>query len=125
MCEGLAFSEIINYIKSKTLSLEGNCVFKMADLRSMYHERLAQLLGVEKSKVRLEKSTKLREKILSYLPDFKYEKSGKGYIILLASASILHNLENEDHDEEAICFQSYAKKLRASIAATSYTFTGT
>ena len=45
MCEGLAFADLINFIKEKLDSKSAEYVFKVLDLIGMYTEKLAKLLG--------------------------------------------------------------------------------
>lgn len=122
MCEGIAFADLILYIQSK-LSESSSYIFRMGELRKMYTSRLEQLFGGE---VGAQQTTRLRLKILAHFPNLRAEKprNAKEYVLVPDTANIFSNIPREDHDEDALAFQRFARNLRRAISAVAPSFQG-
>lgn len=74
-----AFSELVIYIMDMKTASDGTdtVIFKLADLVSLYKQRLQQL-GVESPYVN---STRLKEQLLSRIPELEAHKTGRDVLI--------------------------------------------
>ena len=73
----LAFSELATYIVETKSSSEGPCIFRLADLVSLYKQRLQQL-GLEAPDVN---STRLKDKLLAEFPDLESQRKGRDVLL--------------------------------------------
>lgn len=89
ICEGMAFAELIGFMKQKMQIEEIDYIFKVPDLIHMYQERLSELLEQPIGALTLPHSTRFRIKILSCLPELKEIKSGREYVLVRDTVSIL------------------------------------
>lgn len=97
---------------------------KLADLVAMYQDRLAQLLDVEIESLPYIHSTRFKEKIQSHFPSIRADKEGRDVVLRHISTSILHNIHNDDQDEDALAFQRFFKSLRKKILDSPTAFEG-
>ena len=72
-----AFSEIVTYLVETTRSNEGPAVFRLADIIHLYAQRLEQL-SVDAPAVN---STRLKEKLLSEIPELELHKQGRDILL--------------------------------------------
>ena len=72
-----AFSELVTYLVETSRSSEGPTVFRLADIVNLYTKCLEQL-GVEAPAVN---STRLKEKLLSEVPELEAHKQGKDVLL--------------------------------------------
>ncbi len=97
---------------------------KLAHLITMYQERLAQLLGVEVEDLPYVHSTRFREKIQAHFPSIRADKEGRDIVLRHVTTSILHNIHDEDQDEDALGFQRFCKSLRRTLFSSPTSFDG-
>ncbi|KAK3909702.1 Cis-prenyltransferase 4, chloroplastic [Frankliniella fusca] len=121
MCEGIAFSDLAAYIHRKA---EEGKVMKLAQLVTMYQERLAQLLGVKVEELPYVHSTRFKERIQSQFPSIRADKEGRDIVLRHVSTSVLHNIHDEDQDEDALAVQRFFKSLRKTIFDSPTKFDG-
>ncbi|KAE8737192.1 hypothetical protein FOCC_FOCC017347, partial [Frankliniella occidentalis] len=121
MCEGIAFSDLAAYIHQKA---EEGKAMKLADLVTMYQDRLAQLLGVQNEALPFLHRTRFREKIQAHFPSLRADKEGRDIVLRHISTSVLNNIHDEDQDEDALAFQRFFKSLRRTILDSRTTFEG-
>ena len=98
-------------------------VFKLADLVSLYATRLKQLGTREESRIH---STKLKERLLSYLPDMQAHKQGRN-VVLIANHDIgqaLRKVCHHDADNDAVHLARAAKIVRSDMFKVKQNFDG-
>ena len=71
--EGIALAELITYVEEARAASVSITVFNLADLANMYSTRMEQM-GAD-MKVRVH-TTRLRERLLSHVPDLEAYKTG-------------------------------------------------
>lgn len=123
MCESMAFADLISYVLMK-LTESVNYVFKMADLLRLYNERLKNLLGPNIVSVPFSHTTKMRNKILARIPELTSSREGRDTVLKHKGASFLQNVHREDHDDDAIGFGRFIKRLRQGMSDTRLSFGG-
>lgn len=97
---------------------------KLADLVAMYQDRLSKLLRVDVEDLPYVHSTRFREKIQSQFPSLRADKEGRDIVLRHTSTSILHNIHDEDQDQDALAFQRFVKSLRRTIFNSPVSFDG-
>ena len=112
----LVFSELPTYIVEIKTSRDNPVVFHLADLVSLYKQRLEQLV----MKTPDVNSTRLKEKLLTEIPEFESHKKARD--ILLAFKKILVQASNYS---EAIIFAKAAMILRGHMIHHKSAFAGT
>ncbi|KAK3912859.1 Chromosome-associated kinesin KIF4 [Frankliniella fusca] len=121
ICEGIAFSDLAAFIHRKA---EEGKAMKLADLKAMYEDRLAQLLSIHVEELPFLHRTRFREKIQAHFPSLRADKEGRDVVLRHVSTSILRNIHDEDQDDDALAFQRFCKSLRRTVMASSTTFDG-
>ena len=53
------------------------------------------------------------------------EKFGREYILMKSDTNILNDVDNEDHDGEALTVHNFIRKVRAAISSAEVSFTDT
>ena len=78
-CHDIAFAGLISYIEEARMDSLVVPVFKLTDLANMYSNRLEQLGNDLAGRVH---STRLKERILAYLPDMEAHKQGREVVLV-------------------------------------------
>ena len=105
----LVLSEFLAYIVETKLSTDGPVVFKLADLVSLYKQRLEQF-GIESSDSDIH-LTRLKDKLLAEIPELEAHKSGRD-ILLAFQKNVGFALSQASNYPEAIIVGKAAKILR-------------
>ncbi len=116
----LAFSELVTYMAETKASSEGPSIFRLADMHSLYKQRLQQL-GVESPDVN---STRLKDKLLAELPELEAHKKGRD-VLLAFQEDVGSALSHASEYSEAIVLAKAAKILRRQMIDHKSTFDGT
>ena len=119
---GIAFAGLVSYIDEVLMDSLVAPVFKLSDLVNLYSTRLKQLGEHTTGRVH---STKLNNRILSYLPDMTAHKQGRYVVLVMGSLCVKmvlvmlrkaceHDADNEasehDADNEAIHLASIVRR---------------
>lgn len=127
---GLAFAEVAEYIEEKRLLDDESShrdkmtVFKLADVTTLYHDRLLTM-GLSIDKVH---STRLKTRLLNRFPDMKAFQQGRDILLGFDShlGSAMKNAFTEDFDDEAVHLARAAHIVRRDIfKLTGNLFSGT
>ena len=114
------FSELLVYlIETKTNAVDP-VVFRLADLVSLYQQRLQQL-GVKDHNVN---STRLKDKLLGEIPELEAYKKGRD-VLLAFKEDVGTVLSKAINYTEAIIITKAAKILRQRMMDHKSSFTGT
>ncbi|KAJ8387355.1 hypothetical protein AAFF_G00157320 [Aldrovandia affinis] len=116
-----AFSELVTYLVETTRSGEGPAVFRLADIVHLYAQRLEQL-GVDAPAVN---STRLKEKLLSEIPELEAHKQGRDVLLAFQKDVGFVLSEASDYYSEAIILGKAANILRRHMLDHKSTFDGT
>ena len=114
------FSELLIYIIETKANMEGPIVFRLADLVSLYCQRLQQL-GIVNPNVN---STRLKEKLLEEIPELEAHKKGRD-VLLAFKKDVGVALSQAFDYSEAIIVTKAAKILRRHMMEHKSTFNGT
>ncbi len=119
-----ALAELLAHVEDARTDESVAPVLKLADLVKLYTARLEQL-GV-KQQNRLN-STKLKDCILSHIPDVSAHREGRDVLLAFAGdvGSALRKACDSDYDDDAICLARAAKIVRRDMLKLQSTFTGT
>ena len=108
--EGIVLAEILDYLKNYKASTETIPVFKLSDLKSLYLQRLKEYgcLDVCMENIR---STRLKEKILSRIPELHESKKGRDVVLTFKDevGSEIYKACKQDFEEVVICSE-YSQK---------------
>ena len=120
----IALAELLAHVEDARTDESAAPFLKLADLVKLYTARLEQL-GV-KQQNRLN-STKLKDRILSHIPDLSAHREGRDVLLAFASdvGSALRKACDSDYDDDAICLARAAKIVRKDMLKLQSTFTGT
>ena len=116
-CFSIAFSELVTYITESYNSGIGPHTFRLADLVTLYKQRLEQLVGVDAGVVN---STRLKEQLLLHLPEL--EAYHKGRDVLLAFNSDIGSIENANKMCDAIHLAKSASIPRKDMLNHKWAF---
>jgi len=116
-----AFSELVTYLVETTRSGEGPAVFRLADIVHLYAQRLEQL-GVDAPAVN---PTRLKEKLLSEIPELEAHKQGRDVLLAFQKDVGFVLSEASDYYSEAIILGKAANILRRHMLDHKTTFDGT
>ena len=116
-----AFSELLTYLVETSRSSEGPTVFRLADLVNLYTKRLEQL-GVEAPAVN---STRLKEKLLSEVPELEAHKQGRDVLLAFQKDVSFVLSDASDYYSEAIILGKAANILRRHMLNRNSKFCGT
>ncbi|KAJ8379036.1 hypothetical protein AAFF_G00232050 [Aldrovandia affinis] len=116
-----AFSELVTYLVETTRSGEGPAVFRLADIVYLYAQHLEQL-GVDAPAVN---STRLKEKLLSEIPELEAHKQGRDVLLAFQKDVGFVLSEASDYYSEAIILGKAANILRRHMLDHKSTFDGT
>ena len=116
-----AFSELVTYLVETSRSSEGPTVFRLADIVNLYTKRLEQL-GVEAPAVN---STRLKEKLLSEVPELEAHKQGKDVLLAFQKDVSFVLSDASDYYSEAIILGKAANILRRHMLNHKSKFCGT
>ena len=115
----LVFSELLAYIVETKLSTDGPVVFKLADLVSLYKQRLEQFgKGSSDSDIH---STRLKDKLLAEIPELEAHKSGRD-ILLAFQKDVGFVLSQASNYSEAIIHGKAANILRRHMIDHEFKF---
>ena len=116
-----AFLELVTYLVETSRSSEGPTVFRLADIVNLYTKRLEQL-GVEAPAVN---STRLKEKLLSEVPELEAHKQGKDVFLAFQKDVSFVLSDASDYYSEAIILGKAANILRRHMLNHKSKFCGT
>ena len=117
----LVFSELLAYIVETKLSTDDPVVFKLADLVSLYKQRLEQFgIGSSESDPY---PTRLKEKLLAEISELEAQKRGRD-ILLAFQKDVGFALSQASNYSEAIILGKAAKILRRHILDHDFKFDG-
>lgn len=116
----LAFSELVTYIMETKSNSEGPSIFRLADLVSLYKQRLQQL-GLEAPDVN---STRLKDKLLAEIPELESQRKGRD-ILLAFQKDVGLVLSQASDYTEAMTLAKAAKILRRQMLQHKSKFDGT
>ena len=116
----LVFSEVLTYIVETKTSSDSPTIFRLADLVSLYKQRLEQL-GIDAPDVN---STRLKDKLLAEIPELEAHKKGRD-ILLAFDKDVGLALSEASNYSEAIVLAKAAKILRKNMIEHKSKFDGT
>ena len=121
--EGIVLAELVAYIKeSRICSTTELPVFKLADLASKYESRLQQLGCSASTRIN---STRLKERILSQIPDIEAYKQGRDvFFAFRKDLGLVLQKSHDACDEDAIHLSKAASIVRKDMLAMKYNFDG-
>lgn len=122
-CEGMAFADLLTYMREK-MDKSKDFVFRMGYLTKMYSERVAQLQGKSLKNLRLEHTSRLREKIMSHFSNLNAIKPSKEYLLVQNGSKLTTSIRQEDQDEDALAFIRFVRNLRKCVFSTTTSFNG-
>ncbi|KAK4304447.1 hypothetical protein Pmani_023602 [Petrolisthes manimaculis] len=114
------FSELLLYITETNSSTNDPVVFRLADLVSLYQQRLKQL-GIHNPNVN---STRLKDQLLSEIPELEAHKKGRD-VLLAYTEDVGSVLSTAVDYTEAIIITKAAKILRQRMIDHKSVFAGT
>lgn len=120
--DSLVLAELVSYIE-ECRSDETLPVFKLSNLRKLYESRLKEKDPSFSGKVN---TTRLKERLMSLVPDLKAQTQGREVMMMFSSdigEAIKIACANND-DDDAIHLARAAQILRKDIFAKEYTFDG-
>ena len=117
----IALAELLAYVEDAQTDESVAPILKLVDLVKLYTVRLEQL-GVKQQNCL--KSTKLKDRILSRIPDLSAHREGRDVLLAFAGdvGSALRKACASDYDDDAICLARAAKIVMLKLQST---FTGT
>lgn len=115
----IVFSELLVYIVESRIGADGPMVFRLADLVSLYNQRLIQL-GIEAPNVN---STRLKDKLLEEIPGLEAHKKGRD-ILLAFKEDVGEALSQVMDYSEALIVVKAAKILRKHMVEHKMPFKG-
>jgi len=117
--EAIALAELVAYIEDNA----NQTVFKLSDLSKLYSCRLQQLGAYVPECVN---STRLKERLLSQLPDLREYNGGRGVKLAFSSdiSAALQFAEDYDYDAEAIHLAKAATFVRKEMLTKQQHFNG-
>jgi len=120
----IVLAELLAHVEDAQTDESVAPILKLADLVKLYTSRLEQL-GV-KQQNRLN-STKLKDSILSHIPDLSAHREGRDVLLAFSGdvGSALRKVCDSDYDDDAICLARAAKTVRKDMLKLQSTFTGT
>ena len=117
----LVFLELLAYIVETKLSTDGHVVFKLADLVSLYKQRLQQFgIGSSDSDIYL---TRLKDKLLAEIPELEAHKSGRD-ILSASQKDVGSALSQASNYSEAVILGKAAKILQRHMIDHEFKFDG-
>ncbi len=123
--ESIAFVELISYIETFQ-QIDDTCtshIFKLADIVTLYKERLRQL-GADTTCIN---PTRLKEKLVDQIPGLEANKSNYEVVLSFKKdiGDALLYASKADMDSDAVTLMRAACIVRKDILRTSYKFNGT
>eukprot|EP00112_Aurelia_sp_Birch-Aquarium-sp1_P023889 Seg731.4 transcript_id=Seg731.4/GoldUCD/mRNA.D3Y31 product="hypothetical protein" protein_id=Seg731.4/GoldUCD/D3Y31 len=109
----MALGEILDYIRDSYQAAETIPVFKLNNLKSLYCQRL-QSYGATMDSIQKVHSSRLKEKILSLMPELGEHKQGRDVILTFkgeAGAAIFQAC-NQNNEEDGMCLLKAARIIR-------------
>ena len=123
MCHAIALADIVRYIEDAKYDQTVSPVFQMTELISMYSDRLKQL-GIDIPTIH---STRLKDKILTNIPDLQTHKEGRTNVLALnadVAPALKEACDDDDFDSDLNQIHKTAKRIRKDIYNMSTRFTG-
>ena len=120
---GLALASLLSYIEDVRADELVAPIFKMADLVSLYSERLKQLGTHVEHRIH---ATKLKNRILAHFPDMEAHKQGRD-VVLVCNQDVgkaLAKACEHDADDEAVHLARAAKIIRRDMFKMKAKFCG-
>lgn len=120
-CRGIALAELITYIEESRCEDDVK-VFKLADLIKLYEKRLKSL-GVNVNRAN---STRLKEKILLYMPEIVAYNEGRDVFLAYREdvGGFLRHDYDSDGDELGIVMTKISNIIRKDIFSQTVSFSG-
>ena len=114
--EGIVLAEILDYLKNYKASTETIPVFKLNDLKSLYLQRLKEYGCLDVCMENIH-STRLKEKILSRIPELHESKKGRDVVLTFKDevGSAIYKACKQDFKEDGMCLSSAANIVRKQI----------
>jgi hypothetical protein len=114
--EGIVLAEILDYLKNYKASTETIPVFKLSDLKSLYLQRLKEYGCLDVCMENIH-STRLKEKILSRIPELHESKKGRDVVLTFKDevGFAIYKACKQDFEEDGICLSSAANIVRKQI----------
>lgn len=122
--EGIALAELVMYIEEARIDEDVLPIFKLADLASMYTNRLQQL-GIDlQDRVH---TTRLKERILAMVPDLQAYKQGRDVLLVYEDdvGKVLSKVHQECYDDDAMHLARAANIVRKAMFEVNNSFNGT
>lgn len=116
----LVLSELLVYVVETKSNADGPAVFRLADLVSLYKQRLQQL-GVEEPNVN---ATRLKEKLMEEIPELEAHRKGRD-ILLAFKKDVGEALAQAVEYSDALIVTKAASILRKHMIEHKTTFNGT
>ena len=121
---GIAFAELVAYMKEYRLEEGVNPVFKLADLASTYKARLEQLGAAVEGRIH---STRLKARLLSVFPDLRECKEGCNVLLTFdkdIGDAIRKACEQDNFDNDAMHLARAAQVVHRDMFDRKFTFNG-
>ena len=121
---GVVVNEIIHYIKDRYETSDSLPVFKLADIVKLTIQRMNDF-GVEDAEHKVH-STRLKDKILTYIPDLQAHKKGKDILLVFEDTpgeAIFYSCKNSA-EEEGMILSRAAGLIRNRLFDEFPKFTG-
>ena len=109
----MVLGEILDYIKDSYQAAETIPIFKLSNLKSLYCQRL-QFYGASMESIQKVHSSRLKEKILSLMPELGEHKQGRDVILTFkgeAGAAIFQACY-QNNEEDGMCLSKAARIIR-------------
>lgn len=119
----IAFAELVSYMEEARVDNLVAPIFKLSDLANLYSSRLERLGTKLPGRVH---STKLKNRILAYVPDMKAHTQGREVILLFNEdvGAALRKACEHDADSDAICLARAATIVQRDMFQTKMEFNG-
>lgn len=118
---GIPFGELVAFMEEASSDEDNAPVFKLADLAQLYKVRLEQLGVVVENRVH---TTRLKNRLLSELPDLQAHTQGKDVLLTLKKDVGPALRKACDHDSEAMHLVRAAQVVRQEMFDTTFSFDG-
>ena len=120
---GIALGELVSYIDDARIDSHVAPVFKLADLISLYSNRVKQLGTVLPGRVH---STKLKYRIMAYFSDMEEHKPGRDVLLAFNEdiGSALHKACEHDADSDDVHLARAANIVRRDMLKMKTAFSG-
>lgn len=118
---GIAFAELVVFMEDMHANEDNAPVFKLSDVANLYKTRLEQLGASVTSRIH---TTRLKDRLLSVLPDLTAHSEGRDTLLLFNKDIGPALMKACDHDSDAIHLVRAAQVVRREMFETRFTFDG-